>query len=153
MTDSPDNAQEACRTRLAALLAGQRVGVLASGGQGQPYCNLIAFVASGDFCRVAFITPRATRKFANLQADPRASILIDDRVKLSAGFAAVAAATAIGDVAEPDERTRAELLEQYLRRHPALEGFARSADSALLVLDVARWIVVDEFQNVIELQP
>jgi hypothetical protein len=155
MTNATNNAEPFARAkqRLAELLADQQVGVLASTGPENPCCNLIAFVATDDFRRVAFVTPRATRKFANLQADPGASILIDDREKLAGGFHAVAAATAIGQVDEPTGPEHDTLLKIYLAKHPALESFARSDLSALLVLRVSRWVVVDEFQNVIELQP
>ena len=46
---------------------------------GQPYCNLIAIAATGDFGHLVFATTRATRKYADLMADSRVAVLVDNR--------------------------------------------------------------------------
>ncbi len=59
------------------LLVSQRLAVLSTQDHGQPYINLIAFAATDDLKYLYFATNRATRKYANLMADSRASLLID----------------------------------------------------------------------------
>lgn len=138
------------REPLRALLETVRLGVLATQSDGEPYASLIAFVAGEDLHELAFVTPRATRKYANLRVEPRASLLIDNRSHGDTDLARAMAATAIGTVAEPDAETHAVWLARYLARHPQLETFARSPSCALCVLQVARYVIAERFQEVTE---
>ena len=77
--------KEALRREIKALLSEQRLGVLSTHYEGQPYASLVAFVASSDLGNLFFATPRATRKYRNLSHDDRASFLIDNRQNLPTG--------------------------------------------------------------------
>ncbi len=155
MTTDPAHqpADGAAREHLAHLLADQPLAVLATHREGQPYCNLVAVLAGEEFDWLAFATPRNTRKYRNLLADPRVSLMLDDRRRLVEGVEAVTAATAMGTAAEPSCEERPGLIEQYVRQHPTLEAFVRSEDSALLKVRVEHWVVVDRFQHVVEFSP
>jgi len=69
-----DRLDDGLRVRelLEGLFAGQRLAVLATQGEGQPYGSLVAFSAAPDLRRLVFATARSTRKYVNLRADPRA---------------------------------------------------------------------------------
>ncbi len=155
MTTDPTHqpADRPAREHLAQLLADQPLAVLATHHDGQPYCNLVAVLGCEDLDWLAFATPRNTRKYRNLLADPRVSLMLDDRRRLSEGVEAVTAATAMGTAAEPPSDERADLIEKYIRHHPTLEAFVRSEDAALLKVHVHRWVVVDRFQHVVEFSP
>jgi heme iron utilization protein len=77
-------------------LTSQPLAVLSTHQAGQPYSNLIAFAATPDLESIFFATTRATRKFANLMADPRVALLIDNRANQEADFAEAAALTVLG---------------------------------------------------------
>jgi len=139
------------RLRLRKLLDTQRVAVLASHREGQPYCSLIAFAHSPDLKSLVFATFRSTRKFANLMADPRAALIIDDRGSLTDGFASVMAVTAIGEVEELPKEETGRLLWRYRRKYPELESFLLAPDCAFLRLKVSRYVVVDRFSRVAEI--
>ena len=138
------------RDRLRALLGAVRLGVLATQRDGEPYATLVAFAAGEDLHELAFVTPRATRKYANLAAEPRASLLIDNRTNEDRDLAQAMAATAIGTVAEPGGAARDAWLARYVARHPLLENFARAPSCALCVLKVDRYVIADRFQEVTE---
>ena len=69
------------KNRLQALFRSQRLAVLSTNEQGQPYGNLVSFVATEDMKNLLFATTRSTRKFANLTTDSRVAMLIDSRTK------------------------------------------------------------------------
>ncbi len=48
---------------LKELFTSQRLAVLATQNKGEPYGNLIAFMATDDLKHVLFATTRATRKY------------------------------------------------------------------------------------------
>ena len=64
---------------LGDLFESQLQTVLATDNQQQPYTSLMAFVATADLTRLLFATYRATHKYYNLQSNPKAALLIDNR--------------------------------------------------------------------------
>jgi hypothetical protein len=136
---------------LRGLLTGQLLGVLATHNDGEPYASLVGFAATPDLSRLLFATGRATRKHANLVADARASLLVDNRTNRAADFTEAAAATAVGVVEEINTDERSLFDEVFLAKHPHLESFARSPSCVPLQLRVSVYMVVTRFQHVIEL--
>lgn len=136
---------------LRELLANERLGVLSTHHAGAPYASLVAFVASEDLTRILFATPRATRKFANIEADPRVAMLIDNARNVPVDFERAAAATATGEATELRGDERAEAAERFGDAHPHLRGFVDSPSTALLCVEVDSYYVVRRFQHVTEL--
>jgi len=136
---------------LRDLFARQRLGVLATQGQGHPYASLVAVRASDDLRHLYFTTTRATRKFHFLSADPHVAMLVDSRSDDDLDFHGAVAATAVGTTRELEGDERAVELTAFLERHPHLRTFASAPTSALVDLTVDTYYVVSRFQNVTEL--
>jgi heme iron utilization protein len=134
------------------LLESQRLAVLSTQNHGQPYSNLIAIAATDDLRHLLFATTRATRKYANLMADSRVAVLVDNRQNDAADFTAAAALTALGKAWELQGVERQQFLKVYLEKHPYLEEFVTSPTCALLRVKVDKYIVVTRFQEVREIQ-
>ena len=134
------------------LLESQRLAVLSTQDHGQPYCNLMAIAATEDLKYLLFATTRATSKYANLMADSRVAVLVDNRQNDPTDFVAAAALTALGKAWELLGKERQQFLEVYLRKHPYLEEFAAAPTCALLRVKVEKYIVVTRFQEVREVQ-
>lgn len=83
-------------------LESQNLAVLSTQNHGQPYSNLIAMAASDDLKYLLFATTRATRKYANLMADSRVALLVDNRTNEARDFAEATALTALGKAWELD---------------------------------------------------
>ena len=136
--------------RLAGLLENQRLAVLATERDGEPYSSLLAFAADGDSI-VYVATPRYSRKWGNLDANPSVALLIDDRTNSAVDFASAAAATGLGIATECSgdevERARGALAA----RHPHLQEFVSAPTTSLLRIEIARWYVVERFQSVTRL--
>lgn len=141
------------RTIIRELLESQRLAVLSTQGQEQPYSSLVAFATTPDLKYLIFATPRDTRKYANLLSHAQVSILIDNRTNEVADFAEAAAVTALGLALEVQGAERSHQLEIYLNRHPYLEGFVTSPNCALFVVKVERYIMVTRFQDIREIVP
>lgn len=133
------------------LLAAQRLGVLSTQSKGEPHASLVAFVPTEDLKSILFATPRTTRKYANLMADSRAALLIDNRANQDSDFRTAMAVTAKGIARELREADRERSVELYLVRHPQLEEFAKAPSCALMLLTVHTYQVVGRFQRVMEL--
>jgi nitroimidazol reductase NimA-like FMN-containing flavoprotein (pyridoxamine 5'-phosphate oxidase superfamily) len=137
---------------LSELFQAQQFAVLATReDDGQPYASLMAFAASGDLRHLLLVTSRFTRKYANLSAEPRVSLLIDNRSHQTADIHEAVAVTVLGEVEEVKGPERDHLLAHYLAKHPHLEGFATSPSCALLRVQVKSYYLVGRFQEVLEL--
>ncbi len=136
---------------IQSLFTSQRLAVLATQDHGQPYSNLMAFAATPDLKHLVFATTRATRKYANLLADPRVSVLVDNRSNKPADFSRAAAVTVLGKAWELQGRERQDYLKIFLNKHPYLDEFTSSPTCALLKVTVEKYILVTRFQEVKEL--
>ena len=133
------------------LFKSQKLAVLGTQDKGQPYANIIAFAAHDDLKCLYFVTARATRKYANIKADARVSVLVDNRSNQDSDFSLAVAVTATGTAKEVLDSRRDEVLTIFLAKHPMLEEFVRSPTCALLRVDVQTYYLVRRFQNVMEL--
>ena len=135
---------------LRDLFATQNLAVLATHSQQQPYASLVAFVATDDLQHIYFATPKTTRKFANLTADGRVAILINNSTNQSADFHQAIAVTVVGDAEEITGPARERQLNDYLAKHPYLEEFAKSPTCALVRVTARSYYLVRNFQQVLE---
>jgi nitroimidazol reductase NimA-like FMN-containing flavoprotein (pyridoxamine 5'-phosphate oxidase superfamily) len=144
---------EKLKTQLKELFSSQKLAVLSTQSEGQPYASLVSFVATDDLKYLVFATSRTTRKYANLAADARAALLIDSRSNRDPDLHQAIAVTATGIVDELQGPERDRLVDLYLAKHPYLDEFVNSLSNALLRLKVESYIMVSRFQNVITLHP
>ena len=145
------SAESELQQLIRELFESQKLAVLGTQKEGQPYANLIAFAASNDLKRLYFATARATRKYANIEADARVTVLIDNRSNQNSDFSQAAAVTATGTAQEVLDFERDEVLAIYLAKHPILEEFVCSPTCALLQVEVQTYYLVRRFQDVMEL--
>lgn len=139
------------RTEIAAILESQRLAVLATERNGQPYASLMAFAHTPDLAQLVVATGRATRKHMNLMGESRVSLLIDTRSNREEDFHAAAAITILGNAAEASGTARPSFQQLYLARHPYLESFVAAPTTALFVIQVRHYLLVNRFQHVMEL--
>jgi nitroimidazol reductase NimA-like FMN-containing flavoprotein (pyridoxamine 5'-phosphate oxidase superfamily) len=133
------------------LFSSQRLAVLSTQNENEPYGNLVAFAASSDLKNIFFVTARKTRKFTNIMANPRVSLVMDNRSNRPSDFQDIVVVTALGKAEEMQESEKGKMLEFFLLRHPDLRAFATSPDCALIEVRVKKYIIVSHFQEVEEL--
>lgn len=138
--------------QVRALISAQRYAVLSTRrDDGYPYASLVAFSVSEDLAQLVFCTLRSTRKFANLAADGRVALLVDNRSNDEADLQTAAAVTILGPCEEVEGQRRDELAASFLRQHPAMGDFLASPGCAVILVHVQAYYLVTRFQNVVEL--
>ncbi|MGD2270111.1 MAG: pyridoxamine 5'-phosphate oxidase family protein [Desulfobacterales bacterium] len=142
---------EDIQKRLRELFDAQNLAVLATHNAGQPYASLVAFVASEDLKQIYFVTPKTTRKFANLSQDQRVAVLINSSTNQAADFHRAISVTAVGTAEEITGVQREQTLKQYLAKHPHLTDFVKSPSCALVRVTPRSYYMVRNFQIVMEL--
>jgi len=144
----PEMTNRYLKERLKALMEEQKLGVLATFHENEPYTNLVAFLSSDNLKYIFFVTPVSTRKYSYLSESRKASMMIDNRSNDESDFKDAMAVNATGKVLEIEKSDDIKLL--YLEKHPYLMDFIQSPSSALMKMDVERYIVASKFQNVTE---
>jgi len=123
--------------KIAALVQTQRHCVLATcgveGGGCAPHASLMAYCAASDCGEFWLATLTETRKWRNLAANPRASLLLDDR---GAGGGEPGPALTVAAKAEPfaSPADEAEARRRLLAKHPRLASFLALQAVAMLRL-------------------
>jgi nitroimidazol reductase NimA-like FMN-containing flavoprotein (pyridoxamine 5'-phosphate oxidase superfamily) len=144
-------ANEQFRKRLRELFRTQTLATLSTQNNGQPYASLVAFYAADDLQHIYFVTPKTTRKFANLSAENRVALLVNNSTNQAVDFHKAISVTAVGRATEVTGGKKEDILGHYLARHPHLEEFAHAPTCALVGMGVDRYYMVRNFQNVTEL--
>jgi nitroimidazol reductase NimA-like FMN-containing flavoprotein (pyridoxamine 5'-phosphate oxidase superfamily) len=140
------------RNDIRNLLRAQTLAVLATVGRRSPYCTLVGFAFTADLRTLVFATMRDTRKFRNIETDGAVSLLIDSRTNTAGDFTNAAALTVLGTAVEVTGRKRGPYRRLYLKRHQHLNDFIDSPNTALVAVAVHRYIIVQRFQEVRELE-
>lgn len=133
---------------LRDIFASQKVAVLATSAEGQPYGSLVAFAVTGDLGQLLFATARSTRKYTNLLGDPRVTLVVDNRGELRSGLSNALAVTAVGKAVELTGGTKEQAVEVFVSRHPYLADFVGSRDIALFAAEVEYYVISSFDQGV-----
>lgn len=139
------------RSRLRDLCISQKLAVVSTQSDGQPYASLVAFAASDDLRHIFFVTARTTRKFANLTKDARVAVLINSSVNRESDFHDAVSVTVTGTAEEIEDAERNKVLTLYLSKHPYLEDFAQAPTCAVIRVTTKSYYMVKNFQTVMEL--
>ena len=139
------------RDKISNLLKSQSLAVLASQKDDQSYANLVAFAVSDNLQMMIFATSRSTRKFSNIQSCPQVALLVDNRLNNPADFKDALAVTAIGKAMVINGSEKDTFSSMYLAKHPHLSDFISSPNQALIRVSVSKYIVVCNFQRVLEM--
>ena len=142
---------EEIRQRLRELFDSQKLAVIATQNEGQPYASLVAFVATEDLKQIHFVTPKTTRKFANLSHDHRVAVLVNSSTNQATDFHRAISVTAVGSAEEITGTEREQIQAHYLTKHPYLADFIKSPTCALVRVTPRSYYMVKNFQTVMEL--
>lgn len=131
-------------------LESHSLGVLGTLDKIGSYQSLVAFVSSKDLKSLVFSTTTNTQKYANFKNCPQVSFLVDTRSNSEKDFHECIVITAFGEVKEVRKEVKNSTLSHYLSKHPLLEDFVKSPSCALFEIHMKKYLVVTEFQKVLE---
>lgn len=129
---------------IRALIQGRQSCVLATSQDNQPHTSLMGFAPS-DNCTTFFMaTYRNTTKFANIQVNPRVSLLLDDRAAHPGRDRRETKALTVhgrAEILEDPEQCRAvaDILRQRL---PHLLDFLNGPDVAFIAVQAEDFLLL-----------
>jgi nitroimidazol reductase NimA-like FMN-containing flavoprotein (pyridoxamine 5'-phosphate oxidase superfamily) len=124
-------------TRALEFISVHRMAVLAtSAPDRQPECALVAYAAKGG--RLIVGTDSSTRKYANLERDPRVAVVI--------GLDAPRTLQYEGDATELSGEAAREHAALLLERHPETAAFV-SVPTARTFLITPRWMRFTDYSS------
>jgi len=127
------------------LVKNQRFAVIATNDKDEPYTNLVSFMISEDLKKIFFPTSKNTKKFQNISKNSKISILIDNRGNNPEDIKNAIVVTAVGTSSQIiDEK----IIYNFLKKHPYLKDFIKSKDCAMIKIDIEKYVIVDNFENV-----
>jgi heme iron utilization protein len=135
-----------------SLLSRSRQGALATlmAGTGDPYCSLINVASAPDGAPILLISRLAIHT-RNLLADPRVSVMLDERV---AGDPLEGARIMLAGTAEEAGSDNVDQLRRrYLAAHPSAEMFADFKDFSFFRVAPKGLHLVAGFGRIIDLSP
>jgi len=136
---------EALKQKIKKIFKEQRFAVIATQDNNEPYTNLVTFLSNEDLEKIYFPTSKKTQKFKNLSRNSRISILIDNRGNKPKDIQNAMAVTAVGKTSEIYDH---KINNDFLKKHPYLVDFINSKDCTMIEINIDKYIVVDNFQNV-----
>jgi nitroimidazol reductase NimA-like FMN-containing flavoprotein (pyridoxamine 5'-phosphate oxidase superfamily) len=129
------------RQQVKRLCASQRLCVLSTQYEGQPYSSLVAFAETDELRSLIFVTSRNSRKYAYSMANRKVAMMIDNRTNQTSDFNSALAVTAIGTVEEVTGNGREEVATRYIAKHPYLAEFVSRPGQALMRITVTEYII------------
>jgi nitroimidazol reductase NimA-like FMN-containing flavoprotein (pyridoxamine 5'-phosphate oxidase superfamily) len=137
--------------RLKDFFQTQKLAALATQEPGHPYLSLMAFAMADNLNSLIIVTKRETRKYFNMVKTPGVAFLIDNRSDEKGQFQNILAVTGIGQAMEIEGTEKEPLTALFVAKHPELENFVQSRESALVKIKIDKFIIISQFQEVEEL--
>lgn len=133
------------------LLRRSRQGALATlmAGSGDPYCSLVNVASHPDGSPILLISRLAIHT-KNLLADPRVSLMLDERVE---GDPLEGSRIMLSGRAEEVTSGREALRARYLNAHPTAEAFVDFKDFSFFRIAPAGTHLVAGFGRILDLRP
>lgn len=140
------------RDHIHTLMSEQPYAVLCTQGCGQPYGSVIAFATNPELNAVVFATPIATRKYRLLSECDRVALVVDNRAGHPGDLSRIDAVTATGKAVKLDDGSDSRDLDEWQKRlihkHPHMREFICAPSTALIRVDILRYLHVVRLQEV-----
>lgn len=139
------------KKRIDKVLESQRIAVLGTSKDDEPYSSLVGFVVTDNMEELVFATMRQRLKYKNLVANPRVTLMIDDRNEQDNDFNETTSITIIGSAEDVKGTERSDYVSLLIERHPVLTDFVNFPDCAIIRVKIDRIYVVSDFESVVRI--
>ncbi len=129
------------------LLQKEQFAALSTAKGNKPYINLVAFAGTEDLASIVFCTPQKTRKYENLQHNPRVAMLVENSRNQVRDLTQAMALTTIGDAVLTTAAKEPELAAHFLQKHPHMKEFIFEDSTAFVRVRVEKYVLVKNFQD------
>ena len=138
--------------KVKRILDSQLFAVLATSKDDEPHCCLVSFASLDGLKSLVFATMRNRLKYRNMAANPRVSLMIDDRKNAPDDVRRATTLTITGKADETQGDERRRCLKALLKRHRGLKEFVSSNDCAIMKVLVEKILIVSRFESVITIE-
>lgn len=140
---------------IQSLLQNEQFAALSTSKADHPYINLITFAETDDLTAILFCTPMDTRKYENMQHNPKVALMVENSRNQAIDLTEAMAITAIGQVQLTTATLSPEWAACFLEKHPHMGIFVNDTHTALVRIQVEQYILVKNFLETAEyrLQP
>lgn len=128
--------------KLETILRDNSLCVLCTESDGNPYCSLMTYLLSDDLRILYLISTRESRKFKNLLANPRVSVLVDSRQHPTAG-ANIVSVTFTGLFQPLADAETERIKTAFAREHPELTEILNHPDSVIFAIKLTSYLLLD----------
>jgi heme oxygenase (biliverdin-IX-beta and delta-forming) len=137
-----------------SLLRRSRQGALATlmAGSGDPYCSLVNVASHADGSPILLIS-RLALHTRNILADPRVSLMLDERVEGDPLEGARVMLAGRAEEARPEDEHQAIFRRRYLNAHPSAETFVDFKDFSFFRIRLTAAHLVAGFGRIVDLKP
>jgi nitroimidazol reductase NimA-like FMN-containing flavoprotein (pyridoxamine 5'-phosphate oxidase superfamily) len=133
------------------IISSERLSVLATDDNGIPHTSLIGFLLDDDLKNLYFFTSSNTKKYKNIENNPKVSLLIDNRDIFLDKTYLITSVTVLGH-ATIIKKPIIEVVENFLKIHREFKDFIKSDFTVLVKIVISRYIVVNRLKEVIEIK-
>lgn len=140
--------ERSIRESIERLLTEQLFGVLSTHGSDGPHSVIVSFAVFDHFREIIIVTPRSTRKFANILRDNEVSLFLDNRSNTITDLQRLTALEARGRAEEISQEEICVHRDVYSAKYPELKEFAESPSNVLVKIRVQSYEFIHHFQNV-----
>ncbi|MEO1815018.1 MAG: pyridoxamine 5'-phosphate oxidase family protein [Acetobacterium sp.] len=128
--------------KLETILRENSLCVLCTEAAGNPYCSLMTYLLSDDHRTLYLVSTRESRKFKNLQANPRVSVLVDSRQHPTAG-GNIVSVTFAGLFKPLAEAEVLPIKTTFAGKHPELGEILNHPDSVIFAIKLTSYLLLD----------
>ena len=139
------------RERIIRVLKSQKIAVLGTSKNDEPYSCLVSFAFTEELDHLIFSTMRQRMKYRNMIANPRVTLIIDDRDVFDSSFNETTSITVVGTAEDIKDAKRDTYASLLLKRHPSLSEFVNSPDCAIICVEIDSYYIVSEFESVVRI--
>ena len=140
------------RNRIDNVLNNQKIAVLGTSKDGEPYSCLVAYAITDDLKEIVFATMRQRLKYRNIMANPRVTLIVDNRDSKNSDFNDTTSITLVGTAVDVQGEERGRYATLLLKRHPTLTEFVNSPDCAVIRVELDKMYIVSEFESVVKIR-
>ncbi|MFW9768209.1 MAG: pyridoxamine 5'-phosphate oxidase family protein [Candidatus Thorarchaeota archaeon] len=144
------NLNPEVKKRIDKVLDSQKIAVLGTSKDGEPYSCLVGFAMTEDLSELVFATMRQRLKYKQMQANPRVTLMIDDRDVQNSDFNDTTSLTIVGSAEDVMGKDRSKYATKLLEQHPVLTEFVQSPGCAVIRVAVDKIYVVSEFESIVK---
>ncbi len=129
------------------IIRTNNLAVLATCAENQPHCSLMAYASLDDFRLIYMMTQKDSRKFRNISANPRVSLMVDTRLDNPENRPSIKALT-IGGICRPAAQIdQARLKDLLLQSHPQLKNLSAQQDAVVMEITAESFLLLDGVDN------